>query len=142
MGNCTEIFLDERKPMMILDPYGGRMRKIAEDDSPFPHRGQSVNVQHLNYWSDNSEREANRKLRWIQNLHKQLEPFVANTPRTGYINYKYLDLWTNDKDYSYSAAKVWGEKYFKGNFERLARVKGKVDPGNFYKNEKSIPVLV
>nr|CAB3486565.1 unnamed protein product [Digitaria exilis] len=41
----------------------------------------------------------------------------------------------------YYAAKVWGEKYFKGNFERLAAVKGKVDPDDFFRNEQSIPPL-
>ncbi|MCE3216751.1 hypothetical protein HAX54_007915 [Datura stramonium] len=40
---------------------------------------------------------------------------------------------------TYSKAKIWGEKYFKGNFERLAKVKSKVDPNNFFRNEQSIP---
>ncbi|KAL2530906.1 FAD-binding Berberine family protein [Forsythia ovata] len=138
-----KFFLKELSPMMILDPYGGRVSEIAEDESPFPHRkGNLFNIQYLNYWLDNSKSGANEKLRWIHNLYTQMEPFVANSPRTSYINYKDLDLGTNDKDYSYSTAKVWGEKYFKGNFERLARVKGKVDPGNFFKNEQSIPVLL
>ncbi|TVU42226.1 hypothetical protein EJB05_08619, partial [Eragrostis curvula] len=36
---------------------------------------------------------------------------------------------------------VWGEKYFKGNFKRLAAVKSKVDPHDFFRNEQSIPPL-
>ncbi|KAI4971504.1 hypothetical protein ZWY2020_002418 [Hordeum vulgare] len=42
---------------------------------------------------------------------------------------------------SYAKARVWGEKYFKGNFERLAAVKAMVDPGDFFRNEQSIPPL-
>ncbi|KAL5200412.1 hypothetical protein ABZP36_021615 [Zizania latifolia] len=42
---------------------------------------------------------------------------------------------------SYEKARVWGEAYFKGNFERLAAVKAKVDPDNFFMNEQSIPPL-
>ncbi|GJM98213.1 hypothetical protein PR202_ga15201 [Eleusine coracana subsp. coracana] len=38
--------------------------------------------------------------------------------------------------------KVWGEKYFKGNFDRLARTKGKVDPDDYFRNEQSIPPLL
>nr|CAB3470649.1 unnamed protein product [Digitaria exilis] len=41
----------------------------------------------------------------------------------------------------YAKAKVWGEKYFKGNFERLAAVKAMVDPDDFFRNEQSIPPL-
>ncbi|MCE3216753.1 hypothetical protein HAX54_007917 [Datura stramonium] len=36
-------------------------------------------------------------------------------------------------------AKIWGEKYFNGNFKRLAQVKSQVDPNNFFRNEQSIP---
>ncbi|KAL5199599.1 hypothetical protein ABZP36_020802 [Zizania latifolia] len=42
---------------------------------------------------------------------------------------------------SYEKARVWGEAYFKGNFERLAAVKAKVDPHDFFTNEQSIPPL-
>ncbi|GJN38597.1 hypothetical protein PR202_gb27655 [Eleusine coracana subsp. coracana] len=41
----------------------------------------------------------------------------------------------------YEGARAWGEKYFKGNFERLAAVKAKLDPGDFFRNEQSIPPL-
>ncbi|KAG5622730.1 hypothetical protein H5410_007948 [Solanum commersonii] len=61
------------------------------------------------------------------------------SPRTAYLNYRDLDFGTNSEDYSYSKAKIWGEKYFSGNFERLAKVKSKVDPSNFFRNEQSIP---
>nr|CAB3481484.1 unnamed protein product [Digitaria exilis] len=42
----------------------------------------------------------------------------------------------------YAKARVWGEKYFKGNFKRLAAVKSKVDPDDFFRNEQSIPPLL
>ncbi|CBI31079.3 unnamed protein product, partial [Vitis vinifera] len=37
--------------------------------------------------------------------------------------------------------RVYGIKYFKKNFNRLVRIKTKVDPGNFFRNEQSIPTL-
>ncbi|GJN38602.1 hypothetical protein PR202_gb27660 [Eleusine coracana subsp. coracana] len=43
---------------------------------------------------------------------------------------------------SYEAGKVWGEKYFKGNYRRLAIAKGKIDPDDYFRNEQSIPPLV
>ncbi|KAJ8545612.1 hypothetical protein K7X08_018195 [Anisodus acutangulus] len=72
-------------------------------------------------------------------MDEEMELYVAKSPRTAYLNYRDLDFGTNQEDYSYSKAKIWGEKYFKGNFERLAKVKSKVDPNNFFRNEQSIP---
>ncbi|KAL5200341.1 hypothetical protein ABZP36_021544 [Zizania latifolia] len=44
---------------------------------------------------------------------------------------------------SYESGKVWGEKYFgAANFRRLALTKGKVDAGDYFRNEQSIPPLV
>lgn len=63
------------------------------------------------------------------------------SPREAYLNYRYLDIGTNSNGAS-SEAEAYGMKYcFKGNFERLVRVKTAVDPDNFFKNEQSIPVL-
>ncbi|TVU07827.1 hypothetical protein EJB05_41197, partial [Eragrostis curvula] len=42
----------------------------------------------------------------------------------------------------YEAGKVWGEKYFRANYRRLAIAKGKIDPDDYFRNEQSIPPLV
>ncbi|KAI3455913.1 hypothetical protein Pfo_012576 [Paulownia fortunei] len=137
-----KMFLFDDRPIMILDPLGGKMDEISEDETPFPHRkGNLFNIQYLTNWGVNTKNESTKHIKWIRNLHKKMKPYVAQSPRTAYINYKDLDLGKNDQNCSYNQAKIWGEKYFKGNFQRLASVKGKVDPGNFYRNEQSIPVL-
>lgn len=56
-----------------------------------------------------------------------------------FLNYRDLDFGKNDDEYRYLNSRVWGEKYFDGNFERLAKVKSKVDPSNFFRFEQSIP---
>ncbi|KAB2601580.1 cannabidiolic acid synthase-like 1 [Pyrus ussuriensis x Pyrus communis] len=62
------------------------------------------------------------------------------TKWTAYINYRDLDIGRNIKG-TLEEAKVWGEKYFKGNFERLAKIKGKVDYENFFKSEQNfVPI--
>ncbi|TVU01293.1 hypothetical protein EJB05_53256, partial [Eragrostis curvula] len=38
--------------------------------------------------------------------------------------------------------RVWGEKYFKGNYQRLAMAKGQIDPDDYFRNEQSVPPLV
>ncbi|CAN4083903.1 unnamed protein product [Withania somnifera] len=134
-----KLFLEEERPQMILEPLGGKLDEISESEIPFPHRkGNLYNIQYLVNWGDNNENISTKRIAWIRKLYKEMELYVANSPRTAYLNYRDLDFGTN-QDYSYSESKIWGEKYFKTNFERLAKVKSKVDPSNFFRNEQSIP---
>ncbi|CAN4078241.1 unnamed protein product [Withania somnifera] len=135
-----KLFLEEERPQMILEPLGGKLDEISESKIPFPHRkGNLYTIQYLVNWGDNSENLSGQKIAWMRKLYKEMEPYVASTPRTAYLNYRDLDFGTNQEGYNYSSAKIWGETYFKGNFERLAKVKSKVDPNNFFRNEQSIP---
>ncbi|PHU26525.1 hypothetical protein BC332_04857 [Capsicum chinense] len=137
------LFLEEDRPMIILEPLGGKVDEFSESELPFPHRkGNLYNIQHLVNWDDNSENVSSKKMRWMRKFYEEMEPFVANSPKTAYLNYRDLDFGTNQEDYSYSKAKMWGEKYFKGNFERLAKVKSMVDPENFFRYQQSIPPYV
>lgn len=123
-----EMLLSEDQPLLVIDPLGGKIDEIGEDETPFPHRkGNLFNIQYMTKWSGaNSKGEAGKHLKWIREIYKKMEPYVAKSPRTAYLNYKDLEFGKNDMNYSFQGAKVWGEKYFKENFERLARVKGKV----------------
>ncbi|MCD7453318.1 hypothetical protein HAX54_020483 [Datura stramonium] len=131
-----------------------KWENISHQLSRFIHRAivqnggssQEMMLLHVEFyfhtWSigeDNSKNISRQKIAWIRKLYKEIEPYVAKSPRTQAIEHKDLDFGINQEDYSYSKAKIWGEKYFKGNFERLAKVKSKMDPNNFFRNEQSIP---
>lgn len=75
-------------------------------------------------------------------LHEYMEPYVTSSPRAAYLNYRDLDLGINlQHNTSYSETVIWGAKYFKGNFRKLAEVKTRVDPENYFRHQQSIPLL-
>ncbi|XP_023755893.1 berberine bridge enzyme-like 22 [Lactuca sativa] len=135
-------FLQQKLVFLIMDPYGGRMSEIPESRIPFPHReGNLYNIQYLVKWEVNGVRASNEHIHWLRALYRYMEPHVSKHPRSAYLNYRDLDLGTNPHaNTTYSEARKWGEKYFKGNFKRLAQVKSSIDPYNFFRNEQSIPL--
>ncbi|CAJ2677985.1 unnamed protein product [Trifolium pratense] len=131
--------------MMVMVPYGGIMDNISESETPFPHRyGNLYVIQYAVHWHQEGDEVEKLHINWIRKLYSYMEPFVSKSPRSAYLNYRDLDIGVNNKiGYtSYKQANIWGVKYFKNNFKRLAKVKTKVDPQNFFRNEQSIPSLV
>nr|ABC41951.1 FAD-linked oxidoreductase 2 [Glycine max] len=143
LEGAWKLLLEEEIAFLIMEPYGGRMNEISESEIPFPHRkGNLYNLQYLVNWEVNSDEASRRHLQWAKMVYKYMTPYVSKSPRAAYFNYKDLDLGKNKLDStSYSEASVWGKKYFKGNFRRLAQIKTKFDPLNFFRNEQSIPLL-
>ncbi|KAM0845550.1 hypothetical protein ACQ4PT_019147 [Festuca glaucescens] len=117
--------------IMVMDPYGGKISSSPESARPFPHRGGVLyNIQYLNFWPAATNGASHTK--WLKDFYAFMGPYVSKNPREAYVNYRDFDLGENvvvgNITCSYNAAKVWGEKYCKGNFKRLAIAKGKVDP--------------
>ncbi|KAL0398240.1 UNVERIFIED_CONTAM: Cannabidiolic acid synthase [Sesamum radiatum] len=133
---------DAKDADIVLIPYGGRMAEISKSAIPFPHRsGTLYKILYATYWSKENAQDADKILGWLRNLYNYTTPYVSKSPRGAYVNYRDLDIGVNNNkgEVSYKRARVWGRKYFKGNFDRLVRVKTIVDPTNFFRNEQSIP---
>ena len=131
------------KPGLVFNAYGGRMNEIASTETPFPHRpGNLFKIQYSVNWDEPGAESDKNFLSQIRSLYSFMTPFVSNNPRSAYLNYRDLDIGVNQngKD-SFNQGKVYGEKYFKGNFDRLVKVKTMVDPNNFFRTEQSIPTL-
>ncbi|KAF3450411.1 hypothetical protein FNV43_RR06492 [Rhamnella rubrinervis] len=136
--------LEDETSLLIFSPYGGKMSEISDSEIPFPHRkGNLYLIQYLSVWAVENETEDH--IAWMRRLYDYMEPYVSQSPRAAYFNYRDLDLGTNncggDNNTSYEQASSWGLRYFMHNFERLVRVKTMIDPLNFFSNEQSIPAL-
>ncbi|KAH0454003.1 hypothetical protein IEQ34_018327 [Dendrobium chrysotoxum] len=139
-------FLEKgEQPMMIIDPWGGRMDEISETETAFPHRkGNLYNVHYLTQrWVEDNATLSMKHVDWLRRFYKFMTPYVSKNPRAAYLNYRDLDIGTDvmGNKTTYWEARRWGERYYKGNFKRLAYVKGEVDPNNMFRNEQSIPPL-
>ncbi|KAF8027752.1 hypothetical protein BT93_E0619 [Corymbia citriodora subsp. variegata] len=135
---------DERVPIMIWSPYGGKMAEISESAIPFPHRaGVLYKILYITDWTNGGNEVAPKHVSWIRDFYCYMTPYVSKSPREAYINYRDLDIGTNNVigNTSYEQASVWGKKYFKNNFGSLVLVKTAVDPHNFFRHEQSIPPL-
>ncbi|XP_062198072.1 berberine bridge enzyme-like Cyn d 4 [Phragmites australis] len=135
--------------LMILEPHGGVVGSVIPDTmTPYPHRqGVLYNIQYVVFWwGEANGTAAAAATGWLNGLYGFMERFVTSNPREAFANYRDLDIGQNvvgsDGVTTYESGRVWGEKYFMGNFRRLAVAKGKVDPGDYFRNEQSIPPLL
>ncbi|CAK8578134.1 unnamed protein product [Lathyrus sativus] len=142
LNSLWKIFLQEDGPFMIWNPYGGMMSRVAESATPFPHRkGTLYKIQYLTGWID-GEKNMAKHMRWMRKFYTFMTPYASKYPRENYVNYRDLDIGINKKNStSFSLASSWGYRYFKGNFNRLVKVKTEVDPSNFFRHEQSIPPM-
>ncbi|OAO94269.1 hypothetical protein AXX17_AT5G42490 [Arabidopsis thaliana] len=137
-------FHEVESPIMIMEPLGGKMYEIGETETPFPHRrGNLYNIQYMVKWRLKDIGVMEKHVTWMRLLYRYMRVYVSASPRGAYLNYRDLDLGMNrGVNTSFEDAKLWGFRYFGSNFKRLAIVKGKIDPTNFFRNEQSVPPLI
>ena len=128
----------------ILEPHGGLMTRIADDYTPFPYRSSVLyNIQYVEFWNGTGGHDMPK---WLSGLYDFMAPLVSKSPRGAYVNYRDLDIGVNKVVggvTSYETAKVWGDRYFGlANFNRLAKIKRKVDATDYFRNEQSVPPLL
>ncbi|KAL2343714.1 hypothetical protein Fmac_004999 [Flemingia macrophylla] len=130
------------KTGFVFNPYGGKMSEVASDATPFPHRlGNLFKIQYSVNWDEPGVDVENNFTSQARELYSYMTPFVSNSPRSAFLNYRDLDIGTNSfGKNSYEEGRVYGVKYFNDNFERLVKIKTAVDPENFFRNEQSIPI--
>ena len=149
LRGVMDFLTKESKGTIIMDPYGGQMAQIPSDSIAFPHRkGNLYSIQYLVSWAKEDEKNKDLYLTWIREFYKFMAPFVSANPRAAYVNYLDLDLGgLNDnvvgpRGGAYDAVengRIWGEKYFLDNYERLVKAKTVIDPCNLFRHAQGIP---
>lgn len=145
IDNLLKKMLEVKTPVMQFNPYGGKMGEIPANAKPFPHRsGNIAKIQYVTDWDENGDEAAKKYVNLTRKLYEYMTPFVSNSPREAFLNYRDFDLGITRNYYgpnSYGEGLVYGVKYFMNNFNRLVVIKTKVDPDNYFRNEQSIPTL-
>ncbi|CAE6185711.1 unnamed protein product [Arabidopsis arenosa] len=139
MEKIWKTMLKFNKMYIEWNAYGGVMDKIPANATAFPHRkGNLFKIQYYALWTDANATDANLGL--MREIYHEMEPYVSSNPREAFLNYRDIDVGSNPSGKTnLEEAKIYGSKYFLGNFKRLMEVKAKYDPENFFRFEQSIP---
>jgi FAD/FMN-containing dehydrogenase len=105
---------------VILDSYGGAIKKVPKAATAFVHRKALYSIQYYEGWSGGNGPAA---LRFIRDFYKAMRPFVS-----GYAYQNYIDPDLHN----------WPHAYYGSNYPRLRHVKAKYDPRNVFHFAQSI----
>ncbi|KAM0856616.1 hypothetical protein ACQ4PT_049014 [Festuca glaucescens] len=130
---------------IMLEPHGGFMDSVPAAATPYPHRnGVLYIIQYLVFWQGDGGTAAT-PMTWLDDFYGFMGQHVSTNPRRAYVNFRDLDIGQNvvvDDVSTFHGGEVWGERYFMGNYPRLATVKAAVDPTDYLRNQQSIPPLL
>jgi hypothetical protein len=106
---------------LVLEYYGGAAGRVSPDATAFPHRHLPWDILFIAQWTDPAETQLHRD--WARKGEELLRPYSENA-------------------HLLSALDVEGDDVIKGafgsNFSRLAAVKKKYDPSNFFRVNQNI----
>jgi FAD/FMN-containing dehydrogenase len=107
----------------ITFQLGGAVSRVGEDETAFSQRDAAHNVNVNAVWKKDDPEPA-RHVEWARRFHAALEPFACDRV---YVNF------LGDE----GALRV-RSAYGKRKYERLATVKEKWDPSNFFRHNQNI----
>jgi FAD binding domain/Berberine and berberine like len=119
----VESFATVPSPLSALgfEQFGGAVARIRPDETAFPHRNAAYDVAILGVWRDGSE--SDRNIRWVREVATATEPFASGGV--------YVNFLADEGDERVRGA-------YGANYERLASLKAKYDPTNFFRLNQNI----
>ncbi len=137
--HLTSTDIDNPSASMHLQGFGGQVNTVESSATAFPHRDSVFKLFWQIQWNDS--REDAKHLTWLRSFYSELYSDTGGVPVPNdltdgcYVNYPDIDL--SDPGFNQSSV-PWYTLYYKDNYERLQRVKGKWDPGNVFRHNQSI----
>ena len=108
---------------IVLEYYGGAAGRIAIDATAFPHRQLPWDILFIAQWTDPAETDMHRD--WARSGEEILRPFSANAHLLSALDVESEDVI---------------KTAFGPNLPRLAAIKKKYDPSNFFRVNHNIKV--
>ena len=109
--------------LLILEHFHGAATRIGVDETAFPYRCESHNLLIISQWLHAEDDDEN--ISWARATYDALRPFMAGA---SYLNYQTDDQTTDALEHTYGP-----------NYARLAALKDKLDPTNFFHLNQNIP---
>jgi FAD/FMN-containing dehydrogenase len=106
------------RSVVLIDELHGAASRVAPTDTAFPHREARFGLVMLGVWTDPAEDDVN--ISWTRELAAATRPFG-----TGGV---YVNEAVGEKSRA-----AFGE-----NYDRLAEIKARYDPGNFFRHNTNI----
>ncbi|KAJ6950807.1 berberine bridge enzyme-like 17 [Populus alba x Populus x berolinensis] len=144
-GRSLDVLLDRPTQTSFFKRKSDYVKNVIPKEgleNIWKRAGNLFKIQYSTDWSDQEGSEAtNRHINLLRQMYEAMTPYVSKDPREAFLNYRDTDIGSNPSNQTnFEKAKVYGSNLFKDNFMRLVKVKSKVDPDNFFKNEQSIPL--
>jgi hypothetical protein len=112
---------DSPLSIVLLQIFDGAVRNIGVADTAYPHRDAGFNVAIEAKWIE--PKDSNCNISWVRDFASALRPHSAKTCLVNFLGDE-------------SATEV--RAAFGSNHERLAQIKAKYDPTNFFRLNPNI----
>ena len=110
---------------IALFAWGGAMGRVAPDATAFVHRDAKFLMAYDTSWGPgDGPHVVSANLEWLDHLAADIRPHVSVQAYQNFID---------------RTLRNWQQAYYGSNFDRLVRIKRKVDPDNFFHFHQSIP---
>jgi hypothetical protein len=107
-----------------LFTFGGAVGRVAENDTAFPNRDASHDINLFTAWMPDDP-EPDRHIEWVRRFFGALEPHSKGV---------YVNFLSDDAD-----QRVGSQAYSPEQWSRLVALKAKFDPTNFFRLNANIP---